>query len=94
MIFGFEFSDSFSRNEFQLFLSSLFRGIFSLTMLKNEKKSHHHRKGYYLPFSDLESLVDQVFPSNKEVIERSEFVSLFMASKQINDIFTSLNSAM
>ncbi len=54
-------------------------------MLKTEKSIY--RKGFYLPFADIEGLIDQVFPSNKEVIERSEFILLFMASKQINDIF-------
>ena len=72
MIFGFEFSDSFTKDEFSLFLSCLFGGVFNLVILKGNRDQIH--KGFSLCAYEIELLVDQVFPGNKNVIERSEFM--------------------
>jgi hypothetical protein len=92
MIFGFEYPDKFTKDEFHYFLDSFFQGICSFVICTGHETPH--LRGTGLKDADIASLVDHVFPSKKQIIERSEFVTLFEASEQISEITTYLGEQM
>lgn len=86
VIFGFGNEGEFSRDEFHFFLDCLFRGLFKLLIptTPNEKKSKIRQPpnpGRKLASSDLETLVSQIFPSNIDIVERSDFIEFMSLGK-------------
>jgi hypothetical protein len=95
VIFGLGNESNFSRDEFHFFLDCLFRGLFKLFIVVSPSSQqplsphthsmHSRRKpvplnpGRKLASADIEKLVSQIFPSNIDILERSDFVE-FMSS--------------
>lgn len=92
MIFGFEYLEKFTRDEFHYFLECFFMGICSLVICTGHEMPH--KRGTGLREEDIAKLVDQVFPTKKQIIERSEFVTLYEASNQVSEITTYLGEQM
>jgi|LauGreDrversion4_2_1035121.scaffolds.fasta_scaffold368105_2 Ca2+-binding EF-hand superfamily protein len=91
VIFGFGNEGEFSRDEFHFFLDCLFRGLFKLLIpttpsspkARNRRQPHPGRK---VPSADIERLVSQVFPSNIDIVERSDFIELMSSNKEGNPV--------
>ena len=90
-IFGFGAENEFSRDEFHFFIDCLFRGLFKLLLVKppggpKRRKLLPMHPGRKLANADIEKLVAQVFPSNIDIVERSDFIELMQPNKEICEL--------
>ncbi len=75
-VFGFKTDIEFSRDEFFLFLDSLFRGLTKVLIVKGETKPVHRIKR--ISSKDLSNVVSWIYKPGEDYINREEFLGYFL----------------
>ena len=83
-IFGFSEENGFTRDEFFFFVDTLFRGLMSLSIAKEDNQPTN--RGKFVKNEDIEDLVKEVF-ADSDRLDRQQFVKRFMVSKTIFGMF-------
>mmetsp|Transcript_5514 Transcript_5514/g.3882 ORF Transcript_5514/g.3882 Transcript_5514/m.3882 type:complete len:228 (+) Transcript_5514:88-771(+) len=91
LIFGFHEETGFTRDEFFFFIDTLFRGLMSLSITKDDKQPVN--RGKFIRNEDIEDLVKEVF-ANEERLDRPSFVKKFLVSKTMYNIFIYFHEAL